>query len=57
MIGEVLSGYGDERYLRKGESKGGFRWLPEHDGQAGGVTYGAGKMAMVCFGRSFQPHE
>ena len=54
-IDDVLSGYGDERSLRTGESIGGFWWLAENNGQAGGLTYGVGTMALVCLGRLFQP--
>ena len=43
-VGAVQGGYGDVRYLRKGESRGGFRSAAENDGQAGGVTCGAGMM-------------
>ena len=44
VVGAVPGGYGDVRYLRKGESRGGFRSAAENDGQAGGVTCGAGMM-------------
>jgi hypothetical protein len=57
LICAVLNGYGDERYLRTGESGGGFRSSAENTGQAGGLAYGAGTMALVCLGRSFQPFE
>ena len=57
LIGAVLNGYGYERYLRTVESGGGFRSSAENTGQAGGLAYGAGTMALVCFGRSFQPFE
>ena len=44
LIGAVISGYGYEISLRTGESRGGFRSAAETDGQAGGVTCGAGRM-------------
>ena len=55
LIVAVLSGYEDQRYVQTGESRGGFSFLAENKGQAGGMTYGAGTMAVVCLGRSFQP--
>ena len=54
-MGEALNAYGDERYLRAGGSGGGFRSSAKNKGQAGGLAYGAGTMALVCLGRSFQP--
>jgi hypothetical protein len=57
LMGAVLNGYGYERYLRTGESGGGFRSSAENTGQAGGLAYGAGTMALICLGRSFQPFE
>ena len=50
MIVDVLRSYGDVRYLRKCESRGGFRSLAEDNGQAGDLTCGAGTMALVCLG-------
>ena len=55
LMGAVLNGYGDERYLRTGQSGGGFRSSAENRGQAGGLAYGAGTMARVGLGRLFQP--
>ena len=55
LMGAVLNDYGDERYLRTGQSGGGFRSSAKNKGQAGGLAYGAGTMALVCLGRSFQP--
>ena len=46
----VLSGYGDERSLRTGESIGGFWWLAENNGQAGGLTYGVWDDGAGLFG-------
>jgi hypothetical protein len=51
LMGAVLNGYGYERYIRTGESGGGFRSSVENTGQAGGLAYGAGTMALVCLGR------
>ena len=53
----VLNGYGYNRYLRTGESGGEFRSSAENTGQAGGLAYGAGTMAMIGLGRSFQSFE
>ena len=56
LIVDVLSSYGDGRYLRKCESRmEGFRSLAEDNGQAGDLTWGAGTIALVCLGRLFQP--
>jgi hypothetical protein len=57
LIGAVLNGYGYDRYLRTGTSGGGFRSAAENRGQAGRPAYGAGTMALICLGRSFQPFE
>ena len=43
------------KYMRKCESRGGFRSLAENNGQAGDLTCGAGTMVLVCLRRSFQP--
>jgi hypothetical protein len=53
LMGAVLNGYGYERYLRTGESGGGFRSSVENTGQAGGLAYGAGTMALVCLGTMY----
>ena len=53
----VLNGYGYERSMRTSESGGGFRSSAESKGQAGGLTYGAGTMALVWIpleGRHFR---
>ncbi len=55
LMEEVLNAYGDERYLRAGGSGGVFRPSAENWGQARRLAYGAGTMALVCLGRSFQP--
>jgi len=55
LIVDVLSSYGEVRYLRESESRGGFRSLAEDKGQAGDLIWGAGTMALVCWGRLFQP--
>jgi len=55
LILDVLSSHWDVRYLRKCESRGGFRSLAEDNGQAGGLTCSVGTMALVCLGRVFQP--
>ena len=51
----VLSSYEGVKYMRICESRGRFRLLAENNGQTGDLTCGAGTMALVCLGRSFQP--
>ena len=53
--GGVISDVGYGSYLRTGESGGGFRSSAENNGQAGGLTWGAGTMVLGCLGRSLQP--
>ena len=55
LIVDGLSRYGHVKYLRIYESRGGFRSLAENNGQAGGLPWGAGTMALVRLRRSFQP--
>ena len=47
LMGAVISGYEAGRSLRTSESRGGFRSSAENHGQAGGLTYGAGTVAVI----------
>ena len=55
LMGAVLSGYGDERYLRTGQSGGGFRSSAENRSPGGRLGLRCGDDGAVGLGRSFQP--